>query len=212
VNFNPVNKTIKISTIPSVVLDTDKTNDKHVTQTRPIEPTVDQNCVQQLVLADIKNLPSQLTYVDNNIFLSCSVPGDGNCFFHSLSLIKNGNTTNSSFYRNIICTHIIHNCQIWEDNIFHSHTNNMTVELYQQHMIYRNGWAMVMETEAAANLFGLNINIWLQQSSHCTLSSFNASSPTCIDILLSRNHGISVFWNCAVPNRRTQETNSESVQ
>ena len=36
--------------------------------------------------------------------------------------------------------------------------------------------------------FGLNINIWLQQSSHCTLSSFNASSPTCIDILLPRNH------------------------
>ena len=88
----------------------------------------------------------------------------------------------------------------------------MTVELYQQRMIYRNGWAMVTETEAAANLFGLNINIWLQQSSHCTLSSFNASSPTCIDILLSRNHGISVFWNCAVSNRRTQETNSKSVQ
>jgi len=37
------NKTIKIPTIPSVVLDTDKTNDKHVTQTRPIEPTADQN-------------------------------------------------------------------------------------------------------------------------------------------------------------------------
>ena len=71
----------------------------------------------------------------------------------------------------------------------------MTVELYQQHMINRNGWATATEIEAAANLFGLNINIWLQQSSHCTLSSFNASSPTCnassptcIDILLSRNH------------------------
>jgi hypothetical protein len=74
--------------------------------------TANQNCVQQLVLADIKNLPSQLTYVDNNLFLSYSVPGDGNCFFHSLSLLKNGNTTNSSFYRNIICTHIIHNWQI----------------------------------------------------------------------------------------------------
>ena len=38
-DFNSVNKTIKIPTIPSVVLDTDKTNDKHVAQTRPIEPT-----------------------------------------------------------------------------------------------------------------------------------------------------------------------------
>ena len=62
----------------------------------------------------------------------------------------------------------------------------MTEELYQQHMINENGWATFTEIEAAANLFGLNINIWLQQSSHCT--SFNASSPTYIDILLSRNH------------------------
>jgi hypothetical protein len=141
-----------------------------------------------LVLADIKNLPSQLTYVDNNPILSYSVPGDENCFFHSLSLLINGYTTNSSFYRNIICTHIIHNWQIWEDKIVHSHTNNMTIELYQQYMINRTGWATATEIEVAAHLFGLNINIWLQQSSHCTLSSFNASSPTCIDILLSRNH------------------------
>ena len=54
--------------IPSVVLDTDKTNDKHVIQTGPIEPAADKDCVLQLVLADIKNLPSQLTYVDNNQF------------------------------------------------------------------------------------------------------------------------------------------------
>jgi len=37
----------------------------------------------------------------------------------------------------------------------------MTVELYQQHMINKNGWATATEIEAAANLFGLNINIWL---------------------------------------------------
>ena len=82
--------------------------------------------------------------------------------------------------------------------MFHSHTNNMTVELYQQHMINRNGWATATEIEAAANLFGLNINIWLQQSSHCTLSSFNASSPTYINILLSRNHFSPLKW--APPN------------
>jgi hypothetical protein len=35
----------------------------------------------------------------------------------------------------------------------------MTVELYQQHMINRNGWATATEIQAAANLFGLNINI-----------------------------------------------------
>ena len=111
----------------------------------------------------------------------------GNWFFHWLSLLINGNTTNSSSYRNIICTHIIHSWQIWEDKFF-TPILVMTVELYQQHMINRNGLVTATAIEAAANLFGLNINIWLQQSSHCTLSSFNASSPTCIDILLSRNH------------------------
>ena len=182
------NKTIKIPTIPSVVLDTDKLTINMSPKLVQLNQLLIKIVSQKLVLPDIKNLPSQLTYVDNNPYLSYSVPGDRNCFFHSLSLLKNGNTTNSSFYRNIICTHIIHNWQIWEDKVVHSHTNNMTVELYQQHIIHRNGWATATEIEAAATLFGLNINIWLQQSSHCTLSSFNASSPTCIDILLSRNH------------------------
>jgi hypothetical protein len=36
----------------------------------------------------------------------------------------------------------------------------MTVELYQQHMINRNGCATATEIETAANLFGLNINIF----------------------------------------------------
>ena len=103
-----------------------KNNENSIIPNRQIEQGVKQDCVIEdvffydnlskhsmaLVLADIKNLPSKLTYVDNNLFLSYSVPGDGNCFFHSLSLLINGNTTNSSFYRNIICAHIIHNCKI----------------------------------------------------------------------------------------------------
>jgi hypothetical protein len=43
---------------------------------------------------------------------------------------------------------------IWEDKIFHSHTNNMTV-VYPQNMINRNGWATATEIEAAANLFAI---------------------------------------------------------
>jgi hypothetical protein len=87
-----------------------KNNEKSIIPNPQIEQGDKQDCVIEdgvfhdnlstnsmaLVLADIKNLPSQLTYVDNNLFLSYSVPGDGNCFFHSLSLLINGNTTNSS--------------------------------------------------------------------------------------------------------------------
>jgi hypothetical protein len=43
----------------------------------------------------------------------------------------------------------------------------MTVELYQQHMINRNSWATATEIEPAANLFDLNINIWLQGTIWC---------------------------------------------
>jgi hypothetical protein len=60
-----------------------------------------------LVLADIKNLPSQLTYVDNNKFLSYVVfQVMETSFFHSPSLLINGNTTKFIPKFNHICIYI----------------------------------------------------------------------------------------------------------
>jgi hypothetical protein len=70
-------------------------NEKSIIPNPQIEQGDKQDCVIEdgvfhdklsknsmaLVLADIKYMPSQLTYVDNNLFLSYSIPGDGNCFF-----------------------------------------------------------------------------------------------------------------------------------
>jgi hypothetical protein len=88
-----------------------KNNENSIIPNRQIEQGDKQHCVIEdgfvydnlstismaLVLADINNLPSQLAYVDNNLFLGYRVPGDGNFVFHSLSLLINGNTTTSFF-------------------------------------------------------------------------------------------------------------------
>ena len=75
-DFNSVNKAFKISTIPSVGLDTDKTNDKHVTQTRPIEPTADQNCVQQLVVVYRARIALLTPMLNHFWLLNCAVSRD----------------------------------------------------------------------------------------------------------------------------------------
>ena len=61
----------------------DRTNDKQNMSSKLVQlnQLLIKIVFKQLVLADIKNLPSQLTYVDNNPFLRYSVPGDGNSVF-----------------------------------------------------------------------------------------------------------------------------------
>jgi hypothetical protein len=57
----------------------------------------------------------------SNVF---PVPGDGNCFFHSLSFILNGDFSMSKNYRQLICTFILQNWASWEDRILISHEHN----------------------------------------------------------------------------------------
>ena len=40
---------------------------------------------------------------------SLNVPGDGNCFFHSLSLSINGDFEQTHYYRLLICNYILNN-------------------------------------------------------------------------------------------------------
>jgi hypothetical protein len=49
------------------------------------------------------------------------VPGNGNCFFHSLSLILNGDFSMSNNYTQLICSFISQNWASWEDRILISH-------------------------------------------------------------------------------------------
>lgn len=81
-----------------------------------------------------------------NIF---PVPGDGNCFFHSLSLILNGDFSMSKNYRQLICTFILQNWASWEDSILISHDHNMTQSVYTNVMLNGNGWATSSEIAVA---------------------------------------------------------------
>lgn len=54
---------------------------------------------------------------DKMIFNISNVPGDGNCFFHCLSLALNGNFTMSSTYRQAICEHVLKNWDHFCNNI-----------------------------------------------------------------------------------------------
>ena len=88
--------------------------------------------LRKLMLKNLKNHISAPTLSFSNISINETkfnvfpVPGDGNCFFHSLSLILNGDFSMSNNYRQLICTFILQNWAFWEDRILISHEHNMT--------------------------------------------------------------------------------------
>jgi hypothetical protein len=47
--------------------------------------------------------------IENEDFLMYDVPGDGQCFFHALSLAIIGNLSQSLVYRSLICSEIYNN-------------------------------------------------------------------------------------------------------
>jgi hypothetical protein len=54
-------------------------------------------------------LPSSNISINETKFNVFPVPGDGNCFFHSLSFILNRDFSMSNNYRQLICTFILQN-------------------------------------------------------------------------------------------------------
>jgi hypothetical protein len=104
-----------------------------------------------------------------NVF---TVPGDENCFFHSLSLILNGDFSMSNNYRQLICTFILQNWASWEDRILISHEHNITTSVYIIVMLNGNGWATSSEIVAASLLLDLEIDVWLHQRNVYSKNTF----------------------------------------
>jgi hypothetical protein len=50
-------------------------------------------------------------------FLIYNVPGDGQCFFHALSLAITGNLSQSLVYRSLICSEIYNNIDFYGDQL-----------------------------------------------------------------------------------------------
>ena len=111
-------------------------------------------------------------------------------FFHSLSLILNGDFSMSNNYRQLICTFILQNWVSWEDRILISHYHSMTKYVYANVMLNGNGSATSSEIVAASLLLDLQIDIWLHQRNVYSKNTFipcNLNFYT-VHLLLSGSH------------------------
>ena len=164
---------------------------------------------KQIVLADLSSLSGRPISVNNIPYQIYPVPGDGDCFFHSLSLLVHGDLKNSFFFRNIICNHIAHNWSSWEQKVLRTHHSRMTHDMYVRTMVQGRDWATSTEIEVASILFNIQINVWFDQAFKYTVHNFTAS-PNCgtsIDILLSGSH----FSPLKQVNNVIENVNTEMV-
>lgn len=88
-----------------------------------------------------------------------NVPGDGNCFFHCLSLSMHDNFSMSDNYRNDICGYILRNWEFFSDNIELEQYSSLS---YFNSMILGKEYASSCEIEVASKLFCREINVWLE--------------------------------------------------
>lgn len=108
------------------------------------------------------------------------VPGDGNCFFSSLSVAINGNLSKSNHYRTIICTHIVENWELFKDLATVAHDlHSPLASTYIQLMLAKNGWGTVCEVKAACDVLHTNITVWLKGRANGAIHyTMNRYQPT----------------------------------
>ena len=123
-------------------------------------------------------------------FLVQDVPGDGNCFFHCLSVAMDGGLADSKMLRNIICGFILQNWQDWESEVTLFHDNITSKLLYSHKMIQQNGWATSAEIKAAAIILKCQINIWFEVTRGYALQKIQPLGQplNTYDIRLQNNH------------------------
>lgn len=151
-----------------------------------------------------------------------NVPGDGSCFFSCISVCLQGDISQATFYRQIICMLIYDNWYNWEDFVQVCHNNNVqTKEAYMQRMVNGHDYATACEVQAAAVLLQYTISIWLKgrrldEGLHryvdtYTLSRYGGGDDNGgnrnINLLLSGSHYKVLFMDSVV--NKTQE-NSEN--
>ncbi len=129
--------------------------------------SVDSTTVSSLF--DLQQYGGSFTIVNMNNTMRkfLAVPGDGNCFFHSLSLAKHDDFSMGTHYRNLICTHIFENWETWVPSVLLSHGQSFTTaDIYWNHMLDKHGWATATEIQAACALLNINISVWLRGISY----------------------------------------------
>ena len=154
--------------------------------------------------------------IQDNQYSVFDVPGDGDCFFSSLSLSLLGNFSRASYYRHLICSQICNNWDSWADLVTLSH--DVAVKhsaAYSNHMVIQKGWATAAEIKAASELLNLNITIWLRGTAfHEDRRQFytkyteeaytNANAKASIHLLLTNSHFSVLFQSKQHTTTKTQ--------
>ena len=119
-----------------------------------------------------------------------NVPGDGNCFFHCLSVLQAGDYSCTKEFRHQICQTIFNNWDEWHAKASLFHGPQITKYTYWGTMLKCNGWATSCEIELAAKTLGWKINVWLKGTDGTfVLTSFTPQMPhNTITLLLENNH------------------------
>lgn len=77
-------------------------------------------------------MPANSVFIKGKVFNNFNVPDDENCFFSCLSLALHGNTSMSTYYRNMICTHVLENWISWQQSAICGHELvNQSMEEYR---------------------------------------------------------------------------------
>ena len=165
--------------------------------------TPDNKDKQEVELFDLSHCsgPHSLQTIQDTVFTVWQVPGDGNCFFHALSLALYGNFFRSNYLRTLICTNVIENWDVWQDLALLSHDVAMNTPIrYHQHMMLKNGWATACEIKVACILLDVNIATYVEGRrfdgiNRCFNRCFNLETHSSSDftektitLLLSNSH------------------------
>ena len=145
-------------------------------------------------LADLSNLPSEHMSIDSTEYLVYNVPGDGDCFFHSLSLTLHDHTCRTQYYRDRICGHIVDNWMLLEAMVKIYHHPSITQHEYMRNMQYGREWATGCEIKIASLLLSHQIDVYFKPSNKqntIQLTPFNMSNSSnnfAIEVLLYGQH------------------------
>ena len=144
--------------------------------------------------------PYIMEEINGRKFGCIHIPGDGDCFFHCLSMALHRNLLQTSLYREQICNYIAENWNMYEYFVANSHSFvNCTLSNYKKHMLQQKGWATACEIQVACHLLNIHIDVWLKGSTfgpdlsrqsryHLTQYSFDNGNERSLHLLLFDNH------------------------
>ena len=131
-----------------------------------------------------------------------NVPGDGDCFFHCLSLVLVGDSSETRNYRYTVCKYIYENWSEWKERAEAGHEIESVPDkdTYWAYMATSKQYATVCEVQASCELFNCSITVWLK-ARMCTnkerqtysdkyiRTSFSGNNiDKHLDVVLSGNH------------------------